>query len=288
MLTVVVALGGIALTTIFVRAARRSAGGSRARNLSGRRRWSLPGPLRGRLQRALAAAAIDITPEVAVELAATTVAATTMVTLAVAPALVPVVLPATLLAGPVALRLARGRAQLRFVEALPGALEQVAAALRGGAALEEALAVLDRTPLADDVRRVRARAELGLGLADALAGWPTDRPLPEVRAVAGALAVAATVGGRAADSLDGLAASLRERLGALAEARALSTQARLSAVVVGGAPIAYLAFSAVVDPASVDLLVGTDTGRICLVLGLGCEALAVLWMRRILRGATVA
>lgn len=288
MLTVVVAFAGSALTATFVRAARRSAGGTRARDLSGRRRWSLPGPLRSRLEHALSAGAIDITPEAAVELAATTVAATTMVALAIAPTLVPVVLPTTLLAGPVALRLARGRARRRFVEALPGALEQVAAALRGGAALEESLAVLDRTPLAGDVRRVRARAELGLGLADALAGWPADRPLPEVRAVAGALAVAATLGGRAADALDGLASSLRERLGALAEARALSTQARLSAVVVGGAPIAYLAFSAVVDPASVDLLVGTDSGRVCLVLGLGCEMLAVLWMRRILRGATVA
>jgi len=71
-------------------------------------------------------------------------------------------------------------------------------------------------------------------------------------------------------------------LGALAEARALSSQARLSALVVGGAPVAYLIFSAVVDPSSVDVLLATDAGRVCLVLGLGCEALAALWMRRIL------
>ncbi len=165
----------------------------------------------------------------------------------------------------------------------------MAAALRGGAGVHEALAVLgtDRA-LTGDVTRVLSRSELGLSLADALAVWPRERPLPEVRAVAGALAVAVTLGGRAADALDGLAASLRERLGALAEARALSAQARLSAIVVGGAPIAYVAFSAVVDPASIDLLVGTDVGRVCLLCGIGCEVLAALWMRSILRRGTVA
>jgi tight adherence protein B len=211
-----------------------------------------------------------------------------MLSFAVAPGLVPVVAALAVAAGPIWLRLARGRAERRFVAALPAGLEQVAAALRGGAAVRESLDVLRRDrALGPDVGRVLARAELGLGLADALATWPQERPLPEVRAVAGALAVAVTLGGRAADALDGLAASLRERLGALAEARALSSQARLSALVVGGAPLAYLAFSAVVDPSSVNLLVGTDVGRVCLLLGIGCEALAALWMRSILRRGTV-
>ena len=68
----------------------------------------------------------------------------------------------------------------------------------------------------------------------------------------------------------------------MAEARSLSAQARLSAVVVGAAPLGYLAFSALVDPAAVTALVDTGVGRVCLVLGLGLEALAGLWIRRIL------
>jgi tight adherence protein B len=287
MTTVVVAALGSWLALVLARLARRIEGGARARGLGERSRWRVPGRLRTRLERALADAAVEVEPETAVEVAAMGVAAVVLLALAVAPGLVPVVAVLAVVAGPVGLRLARGRAERRFVAALPGGLEQVAAALRGGAAVGEALLVLGQSPaLAADVQRVRARAELGLGLPDALAAWPRERPLPEVRAVAGSLAVASTLGGRAADALDGLAASLRERLGALAEARALSSQARLSAVVVGGAPIAYLAFSAVVDPSSVDVLVGTEIGRVCLVLGLGCEVLAALWMRRILRRGT--
>jgi tight adherence protein B len=71
----------------------------------------------------------------------------------------------------------------------------------------------------------------------------------------------------------------------MAEARSLSAQARLSAIVVGAAPLGYLAFAALVDPGSVTALVATGVGRVCLVLGLGLEVLAALWIRRILRSA---
>jgi tight adherence protein B len=282
--TAIVAIVGAALTIGLSRVARRVDAGRRARFLRVATGWRLPNAPRAWLERALADAAIEVTPETACELAVVGFAGIVMLTTAVSPSLLPVVAPLALLAGPIVLRAARGRAERRFVAALPDGLEQVSAALRGGASVPEALDVIAaaRGPLATDLRRVRARASLGLGLADALATWPDDRPLPPVRAVSGALAVATTIGGRAADALDGLAASLRERLGALAEARALSSQARLSALVVGGAPVAFLVFSAVVDPSSVDVLLATDTGRVCLVVGLGCEALAALWMHRIL------
>ena len=100
---------------------------------------------------------------------------------------------------------------------------------------------------------------------------------------AGALAVATTVGGRAADAIDGLASSLRGRLDASSEARALSAQSRLSAVVVGAAPLGYLAFSSLIDPGSAAALVGTGVGRVCLIVGLALEGLAAVWIRRIVR-----
>ena len=50
-------------------------------------------------------------------------------------------------------------------------------------------------------------------------------------------------------------------------------------------PRARDVLSALVDPGSVGLLVGTGTGRVCLVVGLLLEAVAALWMRRILASA---
>jgi tight adherence protein B len=243
--------------------------------------------VRPRLADALRDADLTWTPEEAVEYWALAAIGVSVLAIAFSPVFAVPALLAIVVAGPAALVLARSRRERAFAAGLPGALEQVAAELRGGgtvAAAVDRLATGDGA-VAADFRRVHVRTQLGLPLAEALGGWPVDHDAPGVRAAAGALAVAATMGGRAADAIDGLASSLRHRLDAVAEARSLSAQARLSAVVVGAAPLGYLAFAAMVDPGAVTALVDTGVGRVCLVVGLGFEALAGLWIRRILRSA---
>jgi tight adherence protein B len=284
-LTVLIAIAGPLTCVLLVRAARRAESGARVLRLRSRARRTLPIRLRLPLERALHTADVHIEPESAVLLWLVATLSATLLCSSVAPGLVIPVGLGVVVSGPVALHLARGRVERRFASSLPIALEQVAAELRGGGTVASALDRLAAAPgpVAADVRRVQTRIRLGLSLGDSLAAWPGDHDAPGVRAAAGALAVAATLGGRAADAVDGLAASLRHRLDAAAEARALSAQARLSAIVVGTAPIAYLAFSGLVDPGSASALVGTDVGRVCLVLGSACEVLAALWIRRILR-----
>ncbi len=92
------------------------------------------------------------------------------------------------------------------------------------------------------------------------------------------------MGGHAADALDGLAASLRERLAVAAEARSLSAQARYSAWVIGLLPVGWFVVTAVTDPRSLQPLVGSSAGRVCAAVGVGLELLGVWWMRVILRG----
>lgn len=279
---VVVALG---LVRFLLHAARRVEAGEQIRRLAAGPRWRVPPRLRARLERALEAAAIRLEPEAACELWLAAVLAIAIVGAALSPALGLLGAVTALVAGPLTVHLARDRARRRLVAALPTALEQVAAGLRGGASVGEAIgAVADGGgPLSPDLARVRARAALGPGLAGALATWSAERDLVSVGATCGALAVASSVGGPAAGAIDGLASSLRDRLGAVAEARALSAQARVSAIVVGAAPLAYLAFSAIADPKSLGLLVHTGAGRVCLALGIAFEVLGVLLMRRIVR-----
>jgi len=282
-LTVAVALAGPVGVAALVSAALRANAAERARRLGARGRWRLPARMRAAVSRALLQADIAVEPEQAVELWVAGAGGAALLAAMLAPGLVPAAVLGAVAAGPVGLHLARGRRRARLAAALPEAVEQVAAELRGGGTVREGVEHLARAdgPLAPELRRVCARAELGLGFGEALAAWPNDSAVVDVRAVAGAFAVAATVGGRSAAALDGLAASLRDRIGATAEARSLSAQARLSAVVVGAAPLVYLLFSALVDPATLATLVGTGYGRVCLVVGLGLEALGALWMRRI-------
>ena len=287
MLTLALVVVGPLTCAGLITAGRRAAVADRARVLGPRSRWRLPSRVRVPLVSALRDADVAWTPEAAIEYWGIGVVAAGLLAVALSPVLVVPAVLAVVVAGPVALVLTRTRRERAFATGLPVALEQVAAELRGGGTVANAIdrLALGSNAVAADLRRVHVRTRLGLSLADALGGWPVDHDAPGVRAAAGALAVATTMGGRAADAIDGLASSLRHRLDAVAEARSLSAQARLSAVVVGAAPLGYLAFSAMVDPAAVTALVATGVGRVCLVVGLALEALAALWIRRILRSA---
>jgi len=286
-LTLVLVVVGPLACAGLVAAGRRAVVADRVRSLGPRSRWRVPERARGPLGAALREADVRWTPEEACEYWAIGVAAVALLAGALSPALAVPAVVAALAAGPAALMVARGRRERAFATGLPAALEQVAAELRGGGTVPVAVERLAGSggAVADDLRRIHVRTQLGLPFAEALAGWPADHDAPGVRAAAGALAVAATMGGRAADAIDGLAASLRHRLDVVAEAHALSAQARLSAVVVGAAPLGYLAFSSLVDPSAVTALIDTGVGRVCLLVGLGLEALAALWIRRIVRSA---
>jgi tight adherence protein B len=283
-LTLWLVLAGTGATAMLARAARRAVVIDRLRRPRATR-WRVHHRLRPVVARALEHADVTRTPEEAIELWGVGALAVVVLALAVAPGMLVLAVVGSGVAGPAWLWCARERRERRFERALPGALEQVASELRGGGTVPDAVARLaaSESLVAADLHRVRTRTELGLSLTDALTGWPAEHDAPGVRAAAGAFAVAATLGGRAADAIDGLASSLRQRLDAVDDARAQSSQARLSAVVVGAAPVGYLVFSSLVDPGTVTVLVGTGIGRVCLAVGLGLEALAALWIRRIVR-----
>jgi tight adherence protein B len=180
------------------------------------------------------------------------------------------------------------RREAEVVAALPDVLERVAGAIRAGSAplgaLAEAAGGADLPEaLAADLARLVERAE-DLGFGPALSAWAEERPLPAVAAVAAALEVAVGAGGPAAPALEGLASGLRDRHDASGEVAALSAQARLSAIVVGAAPLVSLGLSVLADARVAPTLIGTGSGRACLLAGAVLEVMAALWMRRIVRG----
>jgi tight adherence protein B len=278
---------GIAVTLSLARAARRAPARVRVRRLA-RRRAALPPRLARPLEEALARADLALGADEAARVLALAALVAALVAGSLNPTLAAPAAVAVVVGAVVALLMARGRADRRVGDAVPAALDRVSAQLRAGGTVGESLAQQADAggALAADLRRVQARVRLGAGLTDALEQWPRERPLPPVRVAAGALAVAAGVGGPAAHALESLAESLRAGAAAIGDAQALSAQARASAVVVGAAPIGYLAFAAVADPGSVSVLVGTGAGRLCLVAGLGLEVLAALWMRTLLGGTS--
>jgi tight adherence protein B len=250
----------------------------------------LPRRLRAPLACSLHDAALSSTPEQAVEIWVFAAGIVAVVGFGLAPAAGVAGALVVIVGGPIALRLAAQRRARMIAAAVPETLERVGAELRAGGTVATSLTAIARgdSALAPDVSRIDARVRLGASLPDALRAWARERPAVGVDAAAGALALSVTVGGRAAEALDALAASLRDRLAVAAEARALSAQARYSAWVIGVAPIGYIVGSAAIDPTSLHALLGTGAGRSCALAGLTLELLGATWMRVIVRGERTA
>jgi tight adherence protein B len=97
-----------------------------------------------------------------------------------------------------------------------------------------------------------------------------------------ALELASTAGGASAGVLDGVAASLRERIGLEREVAALSSQSRASAVVLVVAPVAFAIAAAMVDHRILQVLVGRPIGWACIGVGLTLDLIGGLWMARMI------
>ena len=299
------------LAVVAMGAAARAAAGANRRStvvvrlpsapLAGERRLRPPPPPTW-LEGGLADAAVDL-PAATVWAAWLAVIVGTAVVATLASGVAVAVLGVVVAAGVplVALRARRGRADARVEKDLPLALEAIARSLRSGASVRQAIAEA-ANPIGGGgggggggpgrARRGRLQAELatvadqvahGAGLVEALEALSARRPGPGVRLAVAALCLGVDTGGAQARAVDGVAATMRERLAIEAEVRALSSQARMSALVIGLAPLGFGAFAAATDPRTSQFLLHTPGGLALVAVGLLLDGAGWLWMQRLCR-----
>ncbi|WP_419924454.1 type II secretion system F family protein [Candidatus Poriferisocius sp.] len=183
-----------------------------------------------------------------------------------------------------ALRANRHRRR-RVVEAqLPGFLEATARGLRTGLQLGPAAAeAADSTPppLHREVSPLAAELRRGLRSADAFDRWARCHPGSGAGLAAAAMAFAATAGGARARAIDGVAATLRERAALESEVRSLTSQARMSAMMIAALPAGFMLLSAGAGDNAASFLFTTRLGLVILAGGLTLDAVGALWMRQI-------
>ena len=86
---------------------------------------------------------------------------------------------------------------------------------------------------------------------------------PGVRLAVAAVCLGAEAGGPQARAIDGVAATLRQRLAVAAEARALAAQARVSALVIALSPLVFCALASSTDPHRARFLFHTAPASSC-------------------------
>jgi tight adherence protein B len=163
-------------------------------------------------------------------------------------------------------KLARRRNQ--FAEQLPDILQVVSSALRSGHSFAGALAVVVESsaePMKSEMQRVVADEQLGVPLMQAIgvvAERMASRDLEQVALVA---ELQREAGGNAAEVVDRVAETIRERFELRRLVQTLTVQGRMSRWIVSALPIALLILISLLNPHYMHPLVSHTVGKVMLV-----------------------
>ena len=164
---------------------------------------------------------------------------------------------------------------MRSPAAIPCAARLTAAARGGGVA----------GPAGEELRAVAAALELGERTDDALRAFARRAGPGPCDTLAAAILLQRDAGGDLAGLLRSLAAALEARGRVVAEARSATAQARFTALLVSGLPLAGLALGELAQPGFVAALVSQPRTGVLIALALVLQAVAFACVRRIARGS---
>lgn len=170
------------------------------------------------------------------------------------------------------------RRENKFLDMFPDAIDVVVRGIKSGLPLNDSLRVIATNspePIRTEFRNVLETQAVGMPLGEAC-GKLFDRiPLAEANFFAIVIAIQQKSGGNLAEALSNLSRVLRERKKMRDKVKAISSEAKASAMIIGALPIVVALLVYLTSPHYIELLWITDTGRVVLaicagVMGLGC------------------
>lgn len=174
----------------------------------------------------------------------------------------------------------------RFVVLFPEAVELMVRGLKSGVPVSQTIISVGeeiRDPVGPEFRRISDSASLGVSLVDAL--WDAARrvDVPEFRFFVVAVAIQRETGGNLGETLENLADILRKRLQMQLKVKAMSSEARSSAMIIGALPFVMFGLLTMLNPDYMLKLVYDPRGQMIAGGGLFLMALGAFVMSRMVK-----
>src|SRR3990172_8676927 len=131
-------------------------------------------------------------------------------------------------------------------------------------------------PLSTELSRMLRAANLGMGAEEALNGLGQRVDSADLDMVLTAVNIQRAVGGNLAEILDNVAHMMRERERIRGEINTLTSQQKMTGIVIGGLPVFMFAVFMVLNPDYTSLLFTEMAGKAMLALAVGLEFIGYL------------
>jgi tight adherence protein B len=172
----------------------------------------------------------------------------------------------------------------KFAEQLPDALQVIASAMRTGHSFAGALAVVvdsGSEPMKSELRRVVADEQLGVPMEKSLSVVAERMASSDVEQLALVSELQREAGGNAAEVIDRVAETVRERFDLRRMIQTLTTQGRLSRWIVSLLPVFIIVIFELENPHYLHPLVASTVGKILLAFAAAWAALGSYVIKRI-------
>ena len=177
------------------------------------------------------------------------------------------------------------RRQKKFTAHFADAMDIIVRGVRTGLPLGDCLKIIAHEspdPLGAEFRRVVEGESVGVPLEICLEQMYERMPISEVNFFSTVLNIQKTTGGNLGESLANLASVLRGRKLLREKIKALSAEAKMSAIIIGALPIFVGGLVTVIAPDYMEELYTTPTGHRNLMIGAGMMVLGTLMMRKMI------
>lgn len=167
---------------------------------------------------------------------------------------------------------------------LPDTLLMLAGGMKAGVSLTQAIHQLvleSRPPVSQEFDMVLREQRLGVSLDVALENLNARVPLQSITLTVSAMRIAAETGGQLAETLERASQTLRTKLAMEGKIRALTSQGKLQALVVGALPLVLMYALNKLEPQAMNLMFTTHAGYATLAVIALLEFFGVLIIRKI-------
>ncbi len=166
----------------------------------------------------------------------------------------------------------------RFIELFPDAIDLIVRGLRSGLPVTESIATVGQEmgdPVGIEFRRVADAVRVGANLEEAM--WAVARRIdvPEFKYLIVTLSIQRETGGNLAETLSNLSDLLRKRRQMKLKIKAMSSEAKASAWIIGSLPFVMFALLLVLNAGYVMTLLEDPRGHVMIGIGLAFIAVGV-------------